>query len=186
MKTIKLLIAIVATGLIALFFTTCRGTDCPAFPDYLADYYPYKAGDTLKFANRQNDTLRFPIREFTKTEATSYGFCSNCECDLGFLQWFSEMEVKDSIDIFADIGRYDRGVRITCEFRYNERFKYGKDYFYRTETSINLDSVSASLGDTIVFTKDEAIRINQVTIVKGKGIVEFLDEENNFLWKKVN
>jgi hypothetical protein len=156
-----------------LLSTSCKQEECPAFPEHLIDYYPYKVGDTLKFANQNKDTISYYIGEFNispKHTSTRYGICGS-----------PELNFRASQKHF--IGNISIG-RINMEI--------GPSYGIHALADANKDPFNPK--DSLLFGKTVILEpaphnkknIDYVKVIKGEGIVEFFDNETNYLWKKIN
>ena len=165
-----------------LFLTSCGRTYCPAFPEHIVDYFPYKENDTLLFVNHNNDSVSFVIDLIGKTEDHSYGWRCGCSCSNSYvLESFPSLHVEIFIDGKACIyislsnGYFDRtdltrSRLILCE-----------------ETGKNpLDLQNSDIfGETVLIEASDQ-QISSIVIVKGIGVTEFYDRKNNFQWKSIN
>jgi hypothetical protein len=174
MKPLKLILIIASAAL----FTACfsRTQDCPGFPEYCTDYYPYKKGDTLKFTNQYNDTLAFDVIAVTSSEGYTEDNCAKCDC-MAALYGFAASSEKTDINgrITVNLNERNSLAWITWSLKFNEH----SDLSFQTSMSI------ASLKETVIMENFNA-KIRWAVVVKGDGITEFFDAENNYLWQKIN
>ncbi|MDR3236146.1 MAG: hypothetical protein LBT48_05390 [Prevotellaceae bacterium] len=155
----------------ALFAACHRDLHCPAFPDHIADYYPYQLGDTLKFTNQKNDTVMdFVIINWYKTEVHTIDGNSDgaCGCSYGFYT-----SLHDDINIEVIISA---NVKYTAYPHMN--LDMGKSHFSVRNADKKLDSLP--FGNPIVF-EDTTRRI---VVVYGQGITEIQDKTTDYLWTK--
>ena len=167
--------------LLAFVITGCKDIHCPNFPAQLEDYLPYSNAETLKFANINEDTISLIINNYWTSDNYSYK-CKNdclCEANKGFE---SELNKKYSIKIFSYITYYSESKHSTfiCEFHDSD---LNSDEFLKKEYYSSLNN--SIFGDTIFIEKQEYYRFGSIKIVKGKGILEFWDKENDCFWIKV-
>ena len=178
MKQLKLITKIAAISVIVILLAISCKEDCPAFPKHLIDYYPYKTGDILKFENSNNDTIEYIVRGISITEKHSIdGGCSKCACEGPLLYFLAEDMNYDSIN-----GEIIGGI-INLNIHYNYLVAYAnknKDFFNPKDSLL--------FGKTVIL---EPLPHNQgnisyAKVIKGEGIVEFFDTDNNWLWKKTD
>jgi len=173
-----------------LLLTSCERTYCPAFPEHLIGYCPYKIGDTLSFVNQHNDTLSFCVEKGGATKEWSYG--SNCKCSCGSpsasihaptlsrnfsLFWeitvtgYAAPFIKFELNSYNwDSGALYKGCLL---YLYDET---GRDPFDPKNSTF--------FGDTVII-EDKGQLISRVTAINGKGITGFYDQINNFQWKSI-
>ena len=99
-KMQKVTVVILCFLMLAGSFYSCGKTYCPAFPEHLADYFPYKEGDIISFVNQQNDTVSFWIRESwasTKYTLGSFNKCNNC-CGSPISSFFAHRLLSKSLE----------------------------------------------------------------------------------------
>jgi hypothetical protein len=188
MQTKNILLAILG----AASLTSCdivggifsKDVNCPGFPEHLVDYYPYKQGDTLKFANQNNDTISFTVSSVAKSQEETIEAALGC----GGANFYVYTTKWDSFYIFMSIVLTLKPV-INCDFIYDNPFGqtiYPYDYFWVATTKDPFDKKNAALfGNTIDLNKPDATRINHVVVNKGHGIVEFFDKKFNCAWKRI-
>lgn len=159
----------------------CKETHCPAFPNSLIEYYPYLINDVLRFVNSNNDTLTIEINNTWKTDGYSYAWNEKCACgaDAGF-----DTNVNDnySLKIEGNISATDITI-FRCNF-YNAKIN-NDNFAVRIEGNPYTEKLTDNFSDTILIEKQDYYRISHVKIIKGKGIVEFMDNELNCIWKKI-
>ena len=167
---IKFLIISTLTYCIISSLTACVGdVHCPAFPEKLKVFYPYEKGDTLKFVNTANDTLKLIIEELQMTKA--YTFPKKCDCDCeATLSFTTSVDKKFSLSISGLIIKYnDQEGELRCAVIRN----------YRT-TYYSLYTLSM---DTVILTDYD--NPNSITVKKDIGIENFYDIENDCTWTKI-
>ena len=111
MKNITLIIFTIAI----MASTGCKDTHCPAFPAHLVDYYPYHAGDILRFCNPANDTIAVMVNSVETSE--EFSFANNCKCVCEFGHTFStERDPLLLGQMFMTGGMYgdEDDIGITC------------------------------------------------------------------------
>ena len=172
-----------------LFFCACEETYCPAFPDHLIDYYPYKVGDVLKFENQNNDTISFYVNG---VKATTQHFV--------YQRWFSKCCSCEGprLVFSAGDGVYDGAltgliaIYSSTRSQWHIRMELFGDYAIAYADQDKEDPFNPK--DSLLFGKIVTLKphshnlrtISYATIVKGEGIVEFFDTKTNYLWKKIN
>jgi len=177
--------SIITILLILIALPACKDTDCPAFPEKLAAYFPYQKGDLLRFTNLNSDTLSLQISENWKTGA--YSFAWNCKCacgaDAGFI---TDIDSNFLIKIEANIEVYNEEdlSRIECHIS-DSQFKI--DDFLVKKEGINpfLPENSKLFGDTIKMENETFNRFNHVVIVYDIGLIEFWDNNQNCKWIRI-
>jgi len=184
MKTTKLLLIILLT----IGFVSCKKTHCYPFPIKLKEYYyPYLKGELLKFTNNSNDTLTVEVVDDWATDNNN-SLPSNCKCECDISAGFdTEIDSNYSLKF---MGRISIGVRdggycfLNCYF-YDDSL-VGQDRFEISKDNVKKNFARNPIfGDTIYFEKRIYHRINNVKIVKNKGIVEFWDKQRNCNWVKI-
>ena len=162
----------------------CSKTHCPAFPAHLVDYYPYHVGDVLKFTNPANDTIAVKIISVETSKENSFGF--GCDCACGFSHYFTA-EGIDTLKflIGGGISGSDNSLLMSCRLSDFYNF-YDVLYFRKESIYPHAPEVNKILGDTLILEKVDARGFDKAVIVKGEGVIEFFDIENNCIWKKVN
>jgi hypothetical protein len=180
MKTKNILLAILGAAL----STACSSTvDCPGFPENLVDYFPYQVGDTLRFVNENNDTLAFDVslagytKPVTRKEKgglfTDCGDCAMCaDPESGFESSRSNYGLIRGGIYFSGGAAYIQVV-------------FDVDVWPDRYDVFTKDPQNGAFGDTIVWNKTDARRVNHLVVVKGLGITEFYDLITNNLWKRI-
>jgi len=171
----------------------CGETHCPAFPDYLADYYPYQKGDTLLFVNQNHDTISFTVIEASSSKEYFQKYCAKCMCNPPTFLFRASL-TNQCTHMQGVIYAGHKASMSTSRIE----FDLGNCYFDATtftSSSLILDigrekdpfdsKNNALFGETVVLKNLENTdkQISRVVIVKGKGIVEFYDQKYNFLWE---
>ncbi len=170
---------------IVLSLSGCKETDCPAFPSSLVDYFPYTNGDELKFMNTNNDTLILKIDKYWTSD--SYSFDWNCKCSCEAEAGFDTNGTdKYSIKIQGRIHFYNESNTsiLGCNF-YDAQLSNDNFEIEKTIKNPYSDKFMESFGDTVVMERSDYNRFGSVTIIKGKGIVEFWDSKQNCNWMKI-
>ena len=163
--------------LLTICLAGCKETHCPSFPPGLVDYFPYTKGEELKFKNQSNDTLMLIINDRYATD--SYNLDCKCPCGADF-RFETDVSSSFSLKIIGDISISERHILITCDFDHNDVFFYSKE-------GINPFNVEQqlTLPDTIILENHVFNRIGYIKIIRGEGIVEFWDKEQNGYWVKI-
>ena len=172
---IKILLISTLTYCIISSLTACVGdVHCPAFPEKLKVFYPYEKGDTLKFVNTANDTLKLIIEELQMTKA--YTFPENCDgmCGVNF-GFTTGVDEKSLIGISGSIvtaslkGDYGDGGMIKCSIICEHSATYYADF------TLSMDTITLTNSYNPGF----------VVIKKNVGIESFYDIENDCTWTKI-
>lgn len=171
--------------------SSCGKTYCPAFPEHLVDYFPYKRGDTLLFINQHNDSLLFNVSALGKAEESSFeGLLCKCACPLNEL-FFTAIQMPDS---WTEIKGFISADKYTKPFI---SFELHDGYFDKTTMTNSFlvlyegngkdpfDPKNKNLFGEVVVIENLKNQISRVVIVKGKGITEFYDQVYNFQWKNI-
>ena len=161
------------------FFTSCW-KHCLGFPKHLIDYFPYKKDDTLSFVNQHNDTLLFLMSSFSVSKEHRGSTCGKCACDPPAL-------IFDAIDVDKKWAKRIRGeIYIWSDKSTIMSDFWGSKLTYYEKTDKNpFDSKnSAFFGETVIIENNYG-QISRVTIVKGKGITNFYDQESDFQWESI-
>lgn len=172
----------------ALIFNSCQ-VHCSAFPEWLCKYAPYEEGSTVSFKNENDSVIKLKVTNFYKSEANS--FSRNCKCScvgdlsvdlkneqLALNIYFSLSENRGNQGIGAidniavSIANLDKDIAAI----YKDDFPGINPYDYDSEQK---------LGDTITLQNTKNDKFFNMVIVKGKGLTEFYDKENNCIWKFV-
>jgi hypothetical protein len=190
MKKFKPITKIVTILTVVMLLVVCGGTqDCPGFPEYLADYYPYKEGDILKFENSNSDTIVYIVRSVyivTKhfiDAGCSKGGCSTCDCNLPSLYFSAGDPIFDGLLTGEIVATPNQGHLSVSVVPNNYLIAYaneGKDPFNPKDSLL--------FGKIVILEPPphSLENISYVKVIKGEGIVEFFDTETNYLWKKAN
>jgi len=172
--------------LCCLFLASCGRTYCPAFPEHLIDYLPYKTGDTLSFVNQYNDTLSFYVDGTGMLKEYSEPKCGKCKCgppyfsvslEGGWLEFVIGYASSIFINISLDECYFTN--QVTCYLttgNLETYFEYIKDWQNPKNGPL--------FGDTITVESSHS-PITQAVIVWKKGITEFYDQKYNFQWKSI-
>ena len=186
-RHIALIVALLIIS--ALIFQSCQ-IHCSAFPEWLCKYAPYKEGNTVSFKNEKDSVIKLKVTKFYKSEANS--FSRNCKCScvgdlsvglkneqlaLNIHFYLNENRGNQGVgaidNIAVSIENLDRGI---TGLSYKDDFSGINPYDYGSEQK---------LGDTIALQNTKDIDFSDMVIVKGKGLTEFYDKENNCTWKFV-
>lgn len=164
--------------------TGCEDTHCPAFPEYLMDYYPYSENTILEFKNSSEDTLKVLVSYVHKTDSYTIKWNEKHSC-AAYGTFKTEMSDYFSLKINGGISVSDNKISIINYTLYDA--KRSSDYFeYRVDGIDPFNKENASLfGDTVKIKLDEYYRYNDIVIVRKKGLVSFWDETYNCFWTKI-
>ena len=176
--------------LCCLFLASCGRTHCPGFPEYLVDYFPYKKGEIFSFANQNNDTLSFGVREVFISKKYNEDACGKCKCQSPDYRFFTYCLRNDAILNGNMRFAYDSSISLEISNYY-----WDSDYTDSKGSSVftiftkykenpyDLSNI-ALFGDTVIH-ENSGQQISRVVIVKSKGITEFYDQKYNFQWKSI-
>jgi hypothetical protein len=186
-------IAIIVALLIisALLFQSCR-VHCSAFPEWLCKYAPYEKGSTVSFKNENDSIIELQVIEFYKSEAHSLSRYCRCGCGVHMLAVLISEQMLIEINFYLDakeskqdvgainninvsIRSFDNDIAVVGQ-SYKDDFQGINPYDYGHEQK---------LGDTIVLQNKKYDDFSDMVIVKGKGLTEFYDKENNCTWRLV-
>jgi hypothetical protein len=168
-----------------LLSTSCKQEECPAFPEHLVDYYPYKVGDMLRFVNQNNDTISDYVKTviITENHQKPNGWKDNHACNGPYL-YFSTSNGLFVGDIW--VNSFEPHY-IDIEINSSNSINY-----LRAQADANKDPFNPK--DSLLFGKTVILKpfphnhknIDYVKIIKGKGVVEFFDNVDSLLWKKID
>ena len=186
-------IAIIVALLIisALLFQSCR-VHCSAFPEWLCKYAPYEEGSTVSFKNENDSIIELQVIEFYKSEAQSYSRNCKCGCEGDMLAALYSKPMKIEINFYLDAkeSKQDVGainnINVSIRSFDNDIVVVGQSY-KDDFTGINPYDYGheQKLGDTIALQTKKYDDFSDMVIVKGKGLAEFYDKENNCTWRLV-
>lgn len=167
---------------VIIIFQSCtlgpRRVNCSAFPEWFCQYAPYAEGSLIRYTNG-TDTMQFDIKSVYKGKEYKNPVGCKCQC-------FNYLSIKgvtsDSItlDIRIDISETS--------------FDYGFDCYISGDNSSLRSSCDknpfkeknfAEFADTLRLDNEYNKRFSDMVIVKGKGLAEFYDKENNCTWRLV-
>lgn len=167
---------------ILVVLSGCKQTHCPGFPDYLLDYLPYSEGDILHFTNTNSDTLSLEITYSWASDSYSYKWNEKCACSAGFV-------VRTGLNV-----KYNLKLEGTILLTPDPRSEITIDYYNNNDFSLIIDDIDpfkkeneVVFGDTITMENKYSgeVRISELMIIKGKGIVYFIDELENCKWELI-
>jgi hypothetical protein len=166
-------------------FLSCKNTFCPSFPENIDNYFPYLKGEVIKFSNQNNDTLCITVVKNWVSDSYSYKWNCKCSCEAtaGFntdLENVHLLRIEGRITIYNEENRSE----LTTEI-YNAHINSDTFTIILENTNPYSSENNSIFGDTIRIEKEEFNRINTILIVKGKGIVEFYDKNQNCTWIKI-
>jgi hypothetical protein len=163
----------------------CGEVHCPAFPMGVAGYLPYEKGDTLNFTNVNHDTLSFHVLDSYKSE--DWSFKRNCKCSCG-----AEYNFRTDTNLAYSGIKVSGGIMINenSSTELNISFSNSNKVETFTIRKVNTDpflSENSNLfGDTVLLTKTDSDRFNNVKVVKNKGIIQFYDKEKKCNWTLID
>jgi len=191
-----------------LLLNSCGRIHCPGFPEYLADYYPYKKNDIFSFVNQNNDTLYFWVRETSKFKDTRQYICDSPESsfiahrliskslaiELGYIAMdeaggliISSVILSGVIRLFSDNNEKSYIGFGTTDNYWDFKDQVGSSsllFFDQTGKDPFDPQNIALFGDSVIFENPD-IQISRALIVKGEGITDFYDQKHDFHWKKI-
>ncbi|MEA3443905.1 MAG: hypothetical protein U9R19_04180 [Bacteroidota bacterium] len=169
--------------LIALIILTllsgCKQTHCPGFPDYLLDYLPYSEGDVLLFKNSNSDTLSLEITHSWASDSYSYKWNEKGACEAGNVIR-TGLNEKHNLKLEGTVLLYPKpSAMLLIDF-------YNNDYFCLIIDDIDPFKKENEyiFGDTIIMENETTVasRIPEIMIVKGVGIIYFVDKQEECAW----
>ena len=173
-----------------LFLASCGRTHCPAFPEYLVDYFPYKTDDILSFVNQYDDTVSFRIREVIVSKKYTEDACGKCKCESPYYKFYAHCLKNDALLSENMIFGYKSNISLEISNYYwdsGQANSTGSSVFTiftkYEENPYNLPNI-ALFGETIIHENSDQ-QIFRLEIVKGKGITEFYDQKYDFQWKSI-
>lgn len=176
---------VIFVSLLIMLLSGCRDIHCPAFPERLLAYMPYKKGDLLKFKNLANDTLVIIVNDNWKSNSYSSKKDPKCGCECQSQAEF-KTEAKEPNSLRIEGGMAILGTDYTTiGFNFYDAELSG-DQLSQAVTGINpfLEN-SPIFGDSIIIEHQENERIVKMKIVEGKGIIEFFDKKENCNWVRI-
>ena len=182
---------ILASLIISTFvFQSCQ-IHCSAFPEWLCKYAPYEEGNIVTFKNENDSVIKLKVENKDKTE--KYSFRQNCKCTCGchlFVDLKSEgkEDFRMTIDCELVGGResLENTEKVAMFFQIGMGNGNMWDVAQKSFDSINPnDPGNEQLGDTISLQNKTDNKFSSMTVVKGKGLAEFYDKENNCTWRLV-
>ena len=186
-------IAIIVALLIisALLFQSCR-VHCSAFPEWLCKYAPYVKGSTVSFKNENDSVIELKVIEFYKSEAQNFSRFCRCSCEGYMLAVLGsgQMLIEINFNLDAKEGKQDVGainnIDVSIKSFDNDIVVVGQSYKDDFQGINPYDfGHEQKLGDTIALQNTKDDNFSDMVIVKGKGLAEFYDKENNCTWRLV-
>ncbi len=161
----------------------CKETHCPAFPQCLVEYFPYTNSDVLRFKNIDDEILILNVNKDWTSD--SYSFAWNCKCSCGAGAGF-ETDLSPSYDlrVTGNIDADENSFELICYFDVSKTRNDVFSYYKEGLNPFNQE-VESSLPDTIDLNLQKFSRVNNVKIIKKKGIVEFWDKKQNCVWRLI-
>jgi len=181
--------------IISILLSGCGQIDCPAFPNDIANWFPYSPEDTIKLSNVSNSTISLQITQFLITD--SYSFSKRCDCiceaAMSFettLDTSSLISLRASI-IYADginleqplplkvsIGIYKKENELLIPVIEDEFFSNEySDWEMQDSVKINEKYYNA-----LTIKNSENSKFQEIIFVKGIGIYKITDKESN-IWR---
>ncbi len=195
MKKVSSLKWISINLVLILAITSCGETDCPAFPEESAGWFPYAVGNIIKFTDN-SDSHNFKVIQFEKTGNYSFSDRCDCECEAS-LSFKTEV---NSLDLLAIKGSINYGesvnlnnpppieIEITIYKKENELLiPIQQDKFYCNEYSDWKYQDSALIDNTLFYNvltinNSNNLRFHELVVVKNIGIMQIKDSESN-IWR---
>lgn len=157
----------IIVSLSVIFFCGCKQV-CPGFPKELADFFPYRVGNSVCFVNELNDSLLFSVNDLFIPQEHSYKkeWCSKCDdCNpyWCFLELYSDVCKMDfEIDIES----------IPADYSQNKYILMLESYIYPRLDNCIYGTMS---NDSIIFTSDTSlVYFDSLVVVNGKGLTSFI------------
>jgi hypothetical protein len=170
----------------SLLFTSCTKY-CKGFPEQYVDYYPYQEGYVMKFANQNSDTISLQIKSAFKTE--NYTLCNGlfdkCDCNTPSFSFGTETISANNISysIMGSMNIEESSIPARINFWFSRWNSVSDIETYITLVLENNKAEILFSTNTLILKDDKN---NQAIVVKGEGIIEFYDSENDELWKKID
>ena len=188
-RHIALIVALLIIS--ALIFQSCR-IHCSAFPEWLCKYAPYEEGNSVSFKNENDSVIKLTVTEFYKSEAHSLSRYCRCGCEGYMLAVLGsgQMLIEINFNLDAKEGKQDVGainnIDVSIKSFDNDIVVVGQSY-KDDFTGINPYDYGheQKLGDTIALQNTKDDNFSDMVIVKGQGLAEFYDKENNCTWRLV-
>ena len=150
----------------------CRNEHCEGFPDELANYFPYSKEQTVVFVNENKDTLECEIEDIQKTMPYYENSCK-CACAPPNIRF----DLTSSYFLEKLTGSLLLNEDGTLSFEFQ---------FYTSGEWQHLDYFQISIPQTteeiLSIENQDAIRISDVQLIKGKGIISFYDRQLKCTW----
>lgn len=199
MKKVNLLSYSLGVLFLVFSFLSCLQVHCPAFPESETEWYPYRVGETLRFACG-DDTMKLPVLEYWVSESYSFSNRCDCECESG-MSFKTGIDSLNSVKIEANIGNFHSDINqlpppIDIRFQWyvynnqNMLIPMEDDIFYVHETTESFYYDSLEVNGKI-FTEvvdllglDDNIHFTELKVAKGVGIIE-LTQNNSIVWNVV-
>lgn len=178
-----------------LAITSCGETDCPAFPEESAGWFPYAVGNTIKFTEN-SDSHNFKVTQFEKTGNYSFSNRRDCECEAS-LSFKTEINQSDLLALKGSIN-YGKSIDLNnpppveIEITIYEKddellIPIQQDVFYCNEYSDWKHQDSASIDNKLFYNvltikNPNNLRFHELIIVKDLGLMQIKDSESN-IWK---
>ena len=165
---------------VIIIFQSCtlgpRRVNCSAFPEWFRQYAPYTEGTTIKYSNG-TDIMKFEIKtlDIGKEYKNPIGCKCICENDL-FVNGIS----NDTTSFWIHINLQE------TYFKFYYRCKISNDqcgYMSIPEKNPFKEKNFEKFEDTLRLDNQYNKRFSDMVIVKGKGLTEFYDKENNCTWR---
>ncbi len=167
---------------VIIIFQSCtlgpRRVNCSAFPEWFCQYAPYTEGSLIRYTN-DTDTMSFDIKSVYKGKEYKNDVGCKCQCSNYFT---AEGLTNDSIKLYILISLSETsfGYGINCNISDDASYigsKCDKNPFKEKNF--------AEFADTLRLDNQYNKRFSDMIIVKGKGLTEFYDKDNNCTWRLV-
>lgn len=182
--------------IISIFLSSCGEINCPAFPDDIANWFPYSAEDSIKLSNDPNSTISLQITQFLTTD--SYSFSKRCDCiceaAMSFettVDTFNLISIRASI-IYADrinledplplkvsIGIYKKENELLIP-ELDDEFFCNEYSDWEMQDSVMIDG--KYYNNVLSISNLENSKFQEITLMKGIGIYQITDKESN-IWR---
>ena len=170
--------------IMALVMYSCDKSHYYTFADkeLLADYYPYKGGESVSFVNELSDTITYSVdkisdslflcdSEYDGLSTASYRYVLN-----------SHTEGRIEMCVESVSAELDAGTNIfKVEFYQNGECSSFYKKIYGDENSCR-----DKLEDTVFYEHNVDNNIKDLIHVRNKGILSFYDSSNDSRWILIN
>lgn len=181
---------------ISIFITGCGEINCPSFPNENINWFPYSTGDTIVLCNDSNSTISLPITQFHITD--SYSFSKQCDCiceaSLSFetsidtinlislessIIYVDGVNINQPLPVEVRIGIYNKEEELFIPLQHDE-FYCNESSNWELQDSVMI--YGKYFKNVLTISNSDNSKFQEITLVKGIGIMKITDKESN-VWK---